>query len=80
VDILVTHGPPWGVMDVGHGGVAAGSETLRQRLTQIDPMMHVFGHIHGSRGVSWQDTNYLTANVAFVDEDYRPLSVMEFDM
>lgn len=80
VDILITHGPPFGVMDVGHGGVPAGSETLRQRLTQIDPVLHIFGHIHGSRGVRWHDTNYLTANVAYVDEAYQPLEMMTFEL
>lgn len=80
VDILMTHGPPYGVMDVGHGGKLAGSETLRVRLTQIDPTLHVFGHIHGSRGERWHDTNYLTVNAAYVDEDYQPLSIMVYDL
>jgi Icc-related predicted phosphoesterase len=79
VDILLTHGPPLGVMDVGHGGVPAGSATLRQRLLDIDPVLHVFGHIHGSRGVIEEDTK-TTANAAYVDEAYKPVGIMEFDV
>lgn len=80
VDILMTHGPPKGVMDVGHGGVAAGSESLRRRLLELDgPMLHIFGHIHGSRGETHDDTT-ITANVAYVDEAYQPVGIMTFDL
>lgn len=41
-DILVTHGPPKGILDNGFG-----CEALLQRVNEIKPACHCFGHIHG---------------------------------
>ncbi|KAI0353856.1 Metallo-dependent phosphatase [Trametes cingulata] len=52
VDILVTHGPPSAHLDLGR----AGCTELLQAVWQVRPRVHVFGHIHGGRGVehaSW---------------------------
>jgi len=47
VDVLVTHGPPKGVLDAGVGSldVARAARTLR-------PRVHVFGHQHNAFGVA----------------------------
>jgi Icc-related predicted phosphoesterase len=51
-DLLVTHGPPFGVLDrVGRGGMSVGCEELTRRLTRLDVKLHVFGHIHEAHGV-----------------------------
>ncbi|KAG8932958.1 hypothetical protein FRC02_000309 [Tulasnella sp. 418] len=50
-DIVVTHGPPCGILDLTISGVLAGCQVLRDRLSQIRPALSVFGHIHESRGV-----------------------------
>jgi Icc-related predicted phosphoesterase len=51
-DILVTHGPP-----LGHGdrvlyppGQRVGCEDLLNRVKEIKPRLHVFGHIHEDSG------------------------------
>jgi len=49
-DVVVTHGPPEGICDETHAGTAVGSETLRERIFEIEPRLHVFGHIHEARG------------------------------
>lgn len=50
-DLLITHGPPAGICDVTMSGYLAGSESLRKEVDQrIEPMIHVFGHIHESYG------------------------------
>jgi predicted phosphodiesterase len=52
VDILVTHGPPKGVLDVAHDfhsgePVHVGSKSLTRQVKQrIRPRIHAFGHIH----------------------------------
>jgi Icc-related predicted phosphoesterase len=63
LDVLITHGPPLGVLDtsVRHGGVpreapiSIGSAALRDRLRAMRPedrpRVHVFGHEHDARGV-----------------------------
>lgn len=47
VDLLVTHGPPAGYLDGGLGCMG-----LRDVLWKRRPRVHVFGHVHGSRGVA----------------------------
>ncbi|KAL1498751.1 hypothetical protein AB1Y20_014061 [Prymnesium parvum] len=58
VDILVTHGPPHGVLDRIFNGMRVGCKVLTQRLVELaredkSPTFHVFGHIHEGRGVKY---------------------------
>ena len=51
-DILVTHGPPWGILDyVRYDNMHVGCPSLRRRVDRVRPKLHAFGHIHenGSR-------------------------------
>jgi Icc-related predicted phosphoesterase len=57
-DILVTHGPPKGVLDLTHdsesgGLVQVGCMALRRHVeTRIKPRVHAFGHLHDEKGIS----------------------------
>ena len=50
--ILVTHGPPQGVLDRTHRGDSAGCLDLFHRVMEVRPRLHVFGHIHEAAGRS----------------------------
>ncbi|KAL3669929.1 hypothetical protein V7S43_005303 [Phytophthora oleae] len=50
VDILMTHGPPHGILDTTFTGLHAGSEALTEMATRIRPRFHLFGHIHEAYG------------------------------
>ena len=50
VDILVTHHPPRGVLDLTGFGVRAGLEQLWKAIGRLAPRLHLFGHIHESSG------------------------------
>lgn len=56
-DILISHGPPKGFMDVTRDfdtrqPVHVGSKSLTRHVTQrIKPMVHAFGHIHDEPGI-----------------------------
>jgi predicted phosphohydrolase len=58
-DVLITHGPPFGILDdaAGYRGSAAmgpmhaGCEALAAVVADRRPRLHLFGHIHGQRGV-----------------------------
>ena len=56
VDIVMTHGPPKGILDKcpqGH----AGCKNLLQALRRTKPSLHYFGHIHEGNGamvVAWE--------------------------
>lgn len=47
VDVLITHGPPAGILDDGKG-----CPVLRQTIKELEPSVHVFGHSHSKRGKS----------------------------
>jgi len=44
-DILITHGPPNGILDSGMG-----CEELSLQINKVQPKIHCFGHVHGQRG------------------------------
>jgi len=54
-DVLVTHSPPQGVVDVDSGGQHLGSMTIREVIQAQQPRLIVCGHIHGS----WAQTGAL---------------------
>jgi Icc-related predicted phosphoesterase len=54
VDVLVTHGPPKGILDNGKG-----SEALREAVEMRTVRRHIFGHIHECGGRSALDKHCL---------------------
>ena len=54
VDIVMTHGPPKGILDeCGQGHV--GCPQLLRALRRVKPRMHCFGHIHEGSGIEIVD-------------------------
>lgn len=49
-DVLLTHGPPFGILDTVLNGRNNGDKDLRQLVNELKPQVHVFGHIHESYG------------------------------
>jgi Icc-related predicted phosphoesterase len=76
IDILVTHGPPYGIMDLcppwrDHPAERAGCEDLLKRIKELKNLkLHVFGHIHEEYGTHEQD------GVTFVNcsKGYHPIA------
>lgn len=76
LDILVTHGPPQGVLDAVGRGVHAGCERLLSRVQQVRPRYHFFGHIHEQGGksvVSGDGTTFANAAQKVLVFDIEPL-------
>ncbi|MEO0476851.1 MAG: metallophosphoesterase family protein [Planctomycetota bacterium] len=65
LDILVTHTPPWGILDLPSSQSRhLGCQHLLAELDRINPRIHAFGHIHASAGERVQDgTCYINAAV-----------------
>lgn len=62
IDVLITHGPPFGILDLCHNGGHAGCEELLEVVNQIKPRIHAFGHIHEAYGVQQQNgTTFVNA-------------------
>ena len=72
LDILITHGPPFGILDrCVWGSRRVGSLALLNRLQEVKPKIHVFGHIHESYGhCAHENTKFY--NVAIMDSHYEP--------
>lgn len=77
VDILITHGPSYGVLDtcpnfgcldeIKH----VGCYELTKRLKELKQLkLHVFGHVHEAYGV--HQGNYLSINASIMDGNYYP--------
>lgn len=71
-DVLVTHGPPYKVLDFVPRGEFVGDSDLLARLGQISPKLHVFGHIHYSRGEHHMAGTHFV-NAAICNEAYAPV-------
>lgn len=74
-DVLITHGPPHGMLDRVHDGTPVGCEELAAAIPRLDLRLHLFGHIHegyGRSGIfvnaSNCDLRYRAVNPAVVVE------------
>ena len=65
VDILITHTPPLGILDLPSSGAGyLGCPHLRAELRRIKPRLHVFGHVHASHGTHTEGgTKYVNAAI-----------------
>lgn len=74
LDILITHGPPYNILDVNKRKQHCGCEVLEREVFNKKPKNHVFGHIHT---VSKNDPKYLKKeginfyNVSLLNENYE---------
>ena len=70
-DILITHGAPAGIMDGGFG-----CEELLERVQEIKPRYHLFGHAHGQSGISKvKETTFINAAMVDIPD---PLEVINY--
>ena len=63
-DVLLTHGPPKGILDCTYDGRRVGCPELSNRLAELKVKLHVFGHIHEGYGQSQVGaTTYVNASI-----------------
>ncbi len=72
-DILITHGPPYGILDKNEDGEHCGCKELLKVVKRVRPKLHVFGHIHEGYGECIRD-GIKFVNCSIVDENYRPVN------
>ncbi|TBW30136.1 metallophosphatase domain-containing protein [Gramella sp. KN1008] len=69
-DILITHTPPYGILDQIGSGAHIGCEELAKTLELVQPKYHFFGHIHQASGrLQRSGTSYF--NLSILDERFR---------
>lgn len=63
LDVLISHGPPKGILDDSRGE-SAGSAALRDAILEKKPKIVVFGHIHEGYGkFEYEGTKFFNAAV-----------------
>ena len=67
-DVLITHCPPYVVLDYDDG-INYGSTELLVRVEEIKPQLHLFGHTHKQHGVEKHDS-IVFSNGAITNGDY----------
>lgn len=77
INILVTHGPPKGILDLAYHGKRlehCGDNSLLKKVLEINPKYHVFGHIHNNQDnmnsgtMTINDTETIFMNVSCVKD------------
>jgi Icc-related predicted phosphoesterase len=62
-DIVITHGPPFGILDKV-GNENAGCKDLLNHITRVSPKLHVFGHLHQDGGQVFKTEKTTFVNAA----------------
>lgn len=74
-NILITHGPPYQILDIGMLGENAGCYYLFYKILEVKPKVHIFGHIHDSHGEKvFEGTHYY--NVACGGSENPPTEIL----
>lgn len=77
-DILITHGPPFGILDQSsRNGEHLGDRDLLNAIQRVKPQLSIHGHIHGGYGrvdeyISGHKTTFLNASIC--NEAYQPIN------
>jgi Icc-related predicted phosphoesterase len=71
LDILLSHGPAYRHLDKTQDGTHAGAFALWEKVNEVKPDSHVFGHIHEARGIL-DSENTRFYNVTHVTLHYEP--------
>lgn len=76
-DVLITHGPAYGYCDKApRNGLGAwctehtGCQDLLEKINEVRPAVHVFGHIHFSYGHDANEHTYFL-NASLLNESYQ---------
>lgn len=72
VDIIMTHGPPKGILDhVAFSNESVGCENILRAVSRARPRLYCFGHIHegyGAKVITWKDDKNLIGADAIENE------------
>ena len=83
IDILLTHGPPNGILDRSSNHAHLGCRELLKSVSSIvRPKIHLFGHVHASYGQHVQEDEsgkIIFINASLCDSKFRivhtPISI-----
>jgi hypothetical protein len=76
VDLVITHGPPHGILDRTSDHKRAGCHALFAAVARARPRLHCFGHIHESWGaklVTWRNLSQDPSHFTDIDHERSPI-------
>lgn len=72
IDVLITHGPPYGILDRVGSGEFVGCKDLLEKVKEVKPKIHAFGHIHEDAGLKEiEGTCFINASNLDINYSYR---------
>jgi len=74
VDVLITHGPPFEILDRIKKGKHVGDQQLLEAVRRVKPRLHVFGHVHSGHGTVESDGT-IFVNACICDDDYKAIQL-----
>jgi Icc-related predicted phosphoesterase len=69
IDVLITHNPPYGILDFSDN-INYGCTDVLQIVLKIKPHYHLFGHVHAAYGIE-KSIHTTYRNAALMNEDYE---------
>lgn len=77
-DVLITHGPAYGILDTTFQNLQVGCTDLLKKIEKTNPQYHIFGHIHEGYGLTKREgTTFI--NTSSVDFHYKLRKSSFFD-
>lgn len=74
-NVLITHGPPWGILDQTSDNGSQGCEELAIRVKQLSNLkLHCFGHLHQDGGKTVEIDGVKFVNAAICTDGYLPIN------
>lgn len=74
IDILISHTPPYGILDKNIEGEHCGSIELRNAMMRVKPKYLVCGHLHECGGKEIDLTMTRVINCSYVNEFYKAVN------
>lgn len=74
INVLISHTPPYGILDKNFFGEWCGSESLRNAMYRTKPKYLVCGHIHECGGKEVDLVMTKVINCSYVNEKYQPVN------
>ena len=73
-NVLITHGPPYRILDRNTRGEFCGSVSLFRKIKKLSNLKHhIFGHIHEDYGTE-KNNNVIHHNVSICNINYKPVN------
>jgi len=80
LDLLITHMPPYGILDNTNDGRHIGCRMLLDKVKEVQPRIHAFGHIHERAGETTSLLNTDFHNMACMNRDYNLITKVGYSL